>query len=154
MAAVWHVLGVACGSMWISMGGPSMQGIGRWGQVLNVDARYRSSSQAYICSLFSGVHVKGRDSGRGGTEVRWGHEHGESLAASAASQPPLMTRAAHAVGGDVKLRSPGPSVPTSSAPSAWAPVDVTPSPAGKSAASRPRSSMVSYDRYRSHVYQW
>ena len=35
---VWHALGVAVGSTWISTGGPSMQSNARWGLVLHVEA--------------------------------------------------------------------------------------------------------------------
>ena len=64
LAAVWHAFGVADGSRWISTGGPSMHGIARCGQVLNVDDAYVSSSQVFIRLLFSGVQANGRVLGR------------------------------------------------------------------------------------------
>ena len=55
-----------CDSPWawqlaprVSISGPSIHGSGRWGQVLNVEEAYCSSSHALICSLFSGVHANG-----------------------------------------------------------------------------------------------
>ena len=53
-----------------------MHGNGWWGQVLNVDEAYRARSQAFIRSLFSGVHGNGSAVGRVGGAVRLGHEHG------------------------------------------------------------------------------
>ena len=73
---VWHALSIASGSTCISIDGPSMHGNGWWGQVLNVDEAYRARSQAFIRSLFSGVHGNGSAVGRVGGAVRLGHEHG------------------------------------------------------------------------------
>ena len=56
--------------MWISVGGPSIHGSGRWGQVLKVEAAYRLSSQSFIIALFAGVHSKGSTDGRNGVVVR------------------------------------------------------------------------------------
>ena len=44
-------------------GGPSIRGSARWGQVLNVEEAYLSSSQVLMWLLFSGVHSNGRELG-------------------------------------------------------------------------------------------
>jgi len=69
---VWQALGVALASTCISIGGPSMQGSGRWGQELNVKEPYLFRSQAFILALFSGVHGNGSSDGRGGGASRSG----------------------------------------------------------------------------------
>jgi len=60
----------------ISIGGLSMHGNARWGQVLNVEPAYRLSSQSFMIALFAGVHSKGSTEGRDGVMLRWGHEQG------------------------------------------------------------------------------
>ena len=52
-----------------------MQGSGRWGQVLNVEAPYLSRSQAFIFSLFSGKHGNGSSAGQSSGAVRCWQEH-------------------------------------------------------------------------------
>ena len=85
---MWNVLGVAVSSMWISMGGPDMDGRGLWGHVLNVDFEYLFSSQLLILLLFSGIGSNGSSVGFGGTDSRIGHRQlSESLTSA---QPELM----------------------------------------------------------------
>ena len=55
VAGVWQALGVASGSTWISISGPSICGNGWWGQVLNVEDAYLAKSHSFILLLFSGV---------------------------------------------------------------------------------------------------
>ena len=52
-----------------------MQGNARWGQVLNVEQAYLSSSHAFIRPLSSGVQENGSSEGRGDGTSRWGHEY-------------------------------------------------------------------------------
>ena len=126
-----------------------MHGMCWWGQVLKVDALYRSSNQAAIRSLFSGVQSNGRDVGRGGTDVRSGHEQGAFPSVSVALHPPLTERDVLVDGFEV------PFPPSDLTRSCFSvsnvslfalTFDVAPPP-GKSADSMPRSSIVSYERY-------
>lgn len=95
---VWQALGVAAGSTCISTGGPSIQGNGRWGQVLKVEDAYRLSSHAFIRPLFSGVQGNGNSDGRGGGAWRWGHEHAVPYCGDGMLQPSLMEHVAFVVG--------------------------------------------------------
>ena len=70
--ALCRATGTALSFRWISTGGPLIDGSCWWGQVLNVELAYCSSSQSFIFGMFSGVHAKGRDFGREGTDVRLG----------------------------------------------------------------------------------
>ena len=89
LAGVWQALGVAAGSTWIAMGGPSIHGSAGGGQVLRVDEAYLSRSQAFIFALFSGIQENGSSEGRGGVASRCGHKHIVLHAMVGSGQPSL-----------------------------------------------------------------
>ena len=88
-AGVWHALGGAAGSTWISTGGPSILGSARCGHVLKVEEEYLSSSHALILSLLVGMHGNGSSASRGGVASCWGHEHVASYEELEAMHPLL-----------------------------------------------------------------
>ena len=99
------------------MGGPSMHGNARWGQVLNVEEAYLSSNQSFIRPLFSGVQGNGNAAGRAGGTVRWGHEHWASGGLRGSPQPLLVDLAAQTDGGWLDDgASPLPPCPSAPAP--------------------------------------
>ncbi len=107
--------------------------------MLNVDDPYRSSSQAFILSLFADTHGKGSSVGRGGGTDRWGQEH-VSLCARWCDQQPSLLGLMALMGGGVCaalwVAGSGDSVHV-----------FVISHDGKSRERKPRLSRDSYDRY-------